>query len=302
MKKFIIRLLLFFLPIIISLISAEFLLRSIPNDYAYKSIFLEKNADKIEVLILGNSHVCYGINPEYFKLNTFNNAHGSQTIDYDNNIFQKYFNKLSKLKYLILPIDYFTLFIRFEDGWEEYRKKYYNIYYGMHFGSTPDNYFEILHNKFSLNVKSVWLYYVKKKKLRNCINNGSATFNQEKKSGFLDNGKYRAAIQTSKTNKNITSSIDYLNKIITAANSKNIRVLLLTMPAHDSYLKYLNRSQLETTVHIAETMTHTHTGVKYYNFLSDRLFEGDDFFDSDHLNEKGAKKLSTKLDSIINHF
>jgi len=31
------------------------------------------------------------------------------------------------------------------------------------------------------------------------------------------------------------------------------------------------------------------------------LFTEDDYFDADHLNKIGAKKLSLKVDSILNH-
>ena len=38
----------------------------------------------------------------------------------------------------------------------------------------------------------------------------------------------------------------------------------------------------------------------YYNFLTDKSFIAEDYYDADHLNEIGAKKLTLKIDSIIN--
>lgn len=172
----------------------------------------------------------------------------------------------------------------------------------MCFGSTPDNYLEILNNKFSLNLKRVWMFYIRKKTLRNCNNNGSATFNQEQKNFFLNNGKYRAAIYTSKTKKNLLSSIEILDKFIAKAYSIKTKVILLTMPAEHSYIKYLNSEQLYTTIHLAENLAAKYPNVKYYNLINNTRFVNGDFFDSDHLNEKGAKKLSMKLDSIIKRF
>jgi hypothetical protein len=40
--------------------------------------------------------------------------------------------------------------------------------------------------------------------------------------------------------------------------------------------------------------------VTYQNFLLDSSFSAIDFFDADHLNEIGAKKLTSKLDTLIN--
>ena len=65
MKLFIKKILLFILPIIIFVISIDSYLRNINSLYQEKNITLKKNADKIEVLILGNSHANYGINPKF---------------------------------------------------------------------------------------------------------------------------------------------------------------------------------------------------------------------------------------------
>jgi hypothetical protein len=37
----------------------------------------------------------------------------------------------------------------------------------------------------------------------------------------------------------------------------------------------------------------------YYNFLNDPSFQAEDFYDADHLDEKGAKKFTLLLDSVI---
>ena len=40
--------------------------------------------------------------------------------------------------------------------------------------------------------------------------------------------------------------------------------------------------------------------VTYQNFLLDSSFSAIDFYDADHLDEIGAKKLTSKIDSLIN--
>jgi len=50
----------------------------------------------------------------------------------------------------------------------------------------------------------------------------------------------------------------------------------------------------------AEKMSETYKNCIYVNLLDDPDFIKDDFHSADHLNEAGAKKLSLKLNEIIN--
>jgi hypothetical protein len=104
------------LPIVLVAFICEVAFRAIPNDYKLKRHYLDKNALQIETLILGSSHALYGINPEYFTTKTFNGSNISQSINYDYQIIKKYEKDLKNLKTLILPLSYFTLFRKLEDG------------------------------------------------------------------------------------------------------------------------------------------------------------------------------------------
>ena len=90
------------------MISFEFLLRNIPNDYTYKRNYLDNNAKEIEVLYLGNSHILYGINPVFSKYKSFNCAHGSQSLNYDFAILNKYKKQWKKLKLIVVPVTLVT--------------------------------------------------------------------------------------------------------------------------------------------------------------------------------------------------
>lgn len=43
-----------------------------------------------------------------------------------------------------------------------------------------------------------------------------------------------------------------------------------------------------------------HKHVTYKNYMNDTTFLKNDFYNADHLNKDGAKKLSLKLNSLIN--
>ena len=96
MKKFWLHILKIILPIFIFFLVLEIAIRKIPNDYQLKKVYLDKNASKINTLILGSSHSFYGINPEYFSKHTFNAAYVSQTLDLDDELLQIYKEKYLK--------------------------------------------------------------------------------------------------------------------------------------------------------------------------------------------------------------
>ena len=89
MKRFIIKSLLLLLPLAVVLVGVEYFLRLIPNDYSYKSQWLDSNSNKVKIWCLGSSHVYFGINPNYFSKESFNSGHVSQGIKFDHYILKK---------------------------------------------------------------------------------------------------------------------------------------------------------------------------------------------------------------------
>ena len=87
MKKFLIILLAFFIPVLCVLAGLEYMVRKAPNEYQYKAQWMEKNADRVETLILGTSHAFYGINPSYLGPNAFSLAASAQSLQYDEFLF-----------------------------------------------------------------------------------------------------------------------------------------------------------------------------------------------------------------------
>ena len=90
MKKFLITILAFFIPVLFVLVGLEYIVRKAPNEYQYKAQWMEKNADRVETLILGTSHAFYGINPSYLGPNAFSLAASAQCLQYDEFLFFKY--------------------------------------------------------------------------------------------------------------------------------------------------------------------------------------------------------------------
>ncbi len=174
MNKFISKLFLFILPFILAFFSMELLLRKIPNDYRYKSEYLSSNSDNISKLFLGSSHSYFGINPDFISGNAFNASHISQSIDIDYEIIKKYDN-WDDLKFIIIPIDYFTLFSRLSNGVEYWRIKNYNLYYNMNLSNKLSDNFELPNSSLKSNLQRISSYYIKGNSSLTCSKFGFGT-------------------------------------------------------------------------------------------------------------------------------
>ncbi len=302
MRKFIKLLLLFSSPILIGLISFEIILRNIPNDYLYKRNYLDKNSNNIEVLFLGNSHMYFGINPEYMSFKSFNNAHISQSLNYDLAILEKYKDNWKNLKYIIIPIDYFSMYSNLEDGIEKWRVKNYSIYYEIKNYNYQNN-FEVFNGKLPNNIARIKSYLFNNKSDITCNKYGFGTTYNSKNSKYLtETGKTAAKRHTMniENNLNYSKNINILKSIIKFSNKNNTKTIFITSPAYKTYIENLELHQLNNTLNTIKQLSSKSTNTYYYNFLTDTTFVAQDFFDADHLNEIGAKKLTLKIDSILN--
>ena len=299
MKKLIVRILVFLIPIFFLLLLFEYALRSIPNDYSYKNNYLDRNSNKLEVLFLGNSHIYYGIDPDFMKMKSFNASHVAQPIDFDFEILKKNKEKLSKLKYIVIPIDYFTFYNRLENGKEKWRKKNYNIYYGFYKSYNPLNYFEILNGTITSNYKRLENNSTCKNAYLYCNALGWGKYDSRKNKNLVYSAISESALHKAPNNRYYNSSIGILKRIISCAQDLRVKLILITCPVHKEYLKLINSHQMDDAIKVATSFSHQYPNVFYYNFLKDGSFRDNEFYDADHLNEIGARKFTFKIDSII---
>ncbi|NQU51903.1 MAG: hypothetical protein HQ522_05140 [Bacteroidetes bacterium] len=308
MKKFIIKTIFISLPILLSGLFMEVLLRNIPNDYEFKKEYLDKNASEIETLILGSSHSFYGFNPVYFTTKTFNASHISQSLNYDFEIIKKYQFGFKQLKTIVLPISYFTLFGKLEAGSESWRVKNYILYYGLKISNSYTDYSEVLSNKINVNLKRLGSYYIKGNSAISCTSLGWGTnYKSENARDLIETGK-TAALRHSKDINDIKYKIILrdneltLSSIVAWCKNRNISLVLLTPPAFKTYRQNLNEAQLNETIEIAKRIDLDNSNCIYLNLLNDTNFVSKDFYDADHLSEIGAEKLSKLINEKINNW
>jgi len=305
MRKFIIKTLLLLLPIAFLAVSMEYLLQQIPNDYACKKKYFDKHSEKIQTLILGSSHAYFGINPVYFSKNTFNASHVSQSLDFDLAILNKYQNNLGNLDIIVLPISYFTLFGKLENGQEAWRVKNYTIYYGINAKSLSDC-SELLSNKLKRNIYRLYGYYVKNKNDITCTELGwGTTYKSELAKDLQETGKTaakrhtRGDILSEKNRKIFNENLNILKSFSEFCSQRNIKLIFLTTPTYHTYRENINADQRAKMVETINNFVSKHSNFHYFNWFEDIDFIEEDFYDADHLNEIGVEKLSRKLSQHI---
>jgi hypothetical protein len=298
MKKFLKEIGFLTLPLLLTACLLEVLIQNIPNDYSLKKSYLDKNAAQIETLILGSSHSFYGLDPSFFFSKTFNGSHISQSLKYDLEILKKYESNFKNLTAVVLPISYFSLSEKLENGIESWRVKNYNIYYEIPTSNAYSDCSEVLSVKLSKNLYRLFSYYTKKTSAITCSHLGwGSKYKSENALDLIESGKKAAqrhsAYQYQKT---FDENVAVLNGIEQWCTERNVRLVLFTPPAFESYQKYLDKKQLNATVEIAQKKALANENCTYLNLLNDTRFKAKDYYDADHLSEIGAKKLSLLID------
>ena len=285
------------MPTVIFVVSMEYLIRQIPNDYSYKNSYLEKHSGEIQILISGASDAFCGINPVFFPQNVFNAGHLSQPLYLDFEIFKKF--QFKKLETIIFVMGYPMLFWNNLDNTpENWRLAKYTIYYGFNSGSLRYN-SELLNNTFRMNLKRLGRCYITKKNDITCNSLGwltSFTAVHDLNESGKNFAKYDTFdIFSKEITKVLDENVEVLNSFLNICDNQKITVIFLTTPTYFTFWENLNPEQLNIMIKTMNDLVIQHSNCHYLNWLSSTDFVAEDFYDATHLNETGAKKLSEKI-------
>ena len=299
MKNFLTKLLLFLLPIILAGGIAEGALRTIPNDYATKSEAVMDQADTLEVLFFGSSHTLYGIDPSVMRIEGYNLAHPSQSLDLDYRLYQRFAPHLPKLSTVVITVSSFSLFSTLATGLEKWRLANYAMYYDLDLPWSLENQTELFSNAFKTSALKLWRYYISK---QNPIRINAFGFQAKPASSTLDFTE-SAILAASRHTYSDWSAFERQTKALTdfvaAATANGQRVILMIPPATAAYVERISTAQMEKTRKMLSELEASNPLVTVLDLLEDDRFELSDFYDADHLNLQGAHKLSELLDHMI---
>lgn len=300
MNLFIKRLLLFLTPLLVFLVSLEVAIRKIPNSFQLKESYLQSNATEIETLILGSSHMLYGLNPKYFNSRTFNASNKSQSPDIDLAILKSYGSSFFNLKTLVIRLSYDTLFEQLKNSSVDWRLKNYKLYTTVKFDYKFRHSSEILSTGTRQALKTLKDNYLDYIPLLHCDSLGWGNDLKRKEKPDIEKVGVKVAKRHTAMNWDLLKdNIKNFDEILSWCKKRDIKVFIITPPGYKSYSDNLKEEQLNKMIEVGEQLALRYNNCTYINFLMSKDFVLHDFFDPDHLNAIGAKKFSLIINDLI---
>ncbi|WP_417238343.1 DUF1574 family protein [Bizionia sp.] len=302
-KRFLKHILWFLIPVFGVYLAVELFYRTVPNNYTVKYHLIESQKNNAEVIIFGDSHTFYGINPNYIDKTTVNLANVSQTIYFDKLLFDKYANQASNLKFVIFSLEYSSL-SQLDNTQEDVWRKYFYANQ-MHLDVPLIKPYDIKNYSLALTQKlgqtaRYFKDYIKNNTLVGSDKMGwGNTYIQAINSTELMRLAPIIAKKHDDNTSDFSTSISRIKEIIKTCESKNINVILVNMPVSNPYLQLLNQQEVKAITEITRQFAKKNTHVTAINLLGDKRFEIKHFHDADHLNAQGAQICSEILNNII---
>ncbi len=302
MKVFIKKIFLFLLPLLFIWVALECFYRTVESNYSYKHRMISNSYNDIETLVLGDSHAFFGINPEFMSAKTFNASNISQSLYFDQLLFDKHVDSLPNLKNVVITIGYYSL-SQLENTKEDLWRKYF-YHNQMELDVPIINPLDL--KKYSLSLtrrfdKSITLFhdYMYKGTIIGCDDKGWGTYYENTNNIPLVEGSRATAKRHEDFLMDFEENLIRLQSIIAYCKKIKCNVYLVDMPVYNGYLKLLNPSKLEKITNSCKDLASHYKNVTYINLREDIRIEDTDFYDPDHLNHKGAKKYTKIINQII---
>lgn len=245
MKRFLRKIVLFALPVLIVAVVMELLAEAIPNSYTYKRDYIEQHGAQIETLILGSSNAYDGLNPSVLP-KAFNLANSSQMLEDDYRLLAKYIDSLDSLQTVIVGLGYHSLGATTEDN----RRTYYTIYMDLYPRWPISKYsFEVCNPE--MLVKKIIKYAVSRDVTR-CDSLGqrvghtlaAAQSGAEWWNKGVDALVENDRLEIGNCRLEIDKNTRYLRAIIDLCNAHNVRPVIVLMPVMGEYKKKLPKEQI----------------------------------------------------------
>lgn len=306
-QKMVGKLILLVTPLILILGYYEYRLSSINTIYYAKRVALERQLDKIEVLVTGSSNGLYGVAPETFSHKGFNLAFPANPTFSDAKLVEKYWPKMPKLRMVILAVNHHTMGSSEKDADQSWRqfflRQYFDIATTEHlvnwaFWLNPHNFSKIAlyGTDIKAQINTDFLTPV------DIITSSSGWFDSGDVGNPLPIFGVNAANGHNSANdiRNYDRNLGYLETLIPHLQQNNISVVIVLTPTDISYYPYLDKSRVELLNQKLTGFANRHH-VKFIDYTHDTRFSSNDYTWEmpDHINARGAMKLGKILDEEV---
>ncbi len=285
------------------------------DEYTYNRLYLEANIEddgNAENIIAGLSYTQYGIDINEFTGNTINLSAGGMDLNYSIQLIKKYLENHTGVRRVMIPIPYYLGFYDMESSKRTFHEimkdqVIYPVLKEQRFEksfSSPFRGFIDMSMYLSLyweNVKSV----IKRHNYFNEYHSQNPFGGLESDCRLMsEEEKNQAALKTANGNGNafVLSNLNMIRerveRFIGEMNEKGIKAIFFTPPFTERLRNFMNPE-------IEERFKEEYNGIIlnsskciYMDMYADPDFTDDDFSDFEHLNHKGAVKMSRKLNEL----
>ena len=182
------------------------------------------------------------------------------------------------------------------------RVTFYHKYMQLDYDSYI-NWFELFEvGNFERAINKMMKYYLLNRDIVGCDSLGQrSTHNliNRRENWFNDNYIEGHTSIKSEEGKFYIKEIEFLNEVVEYYSNKDVKVILVSTPVSKYYRNDMSSEQRDFFIAEAEKISDLHN-VFYLNYYKDNQFTDLDYYDSCHLNELGAEKLTQKIYNFIN--
>lgn len=309
MRAFLTKCVFFLAPILLTFGLAEISLRRLPTSYKIKDAQLAANAKNINLLILGNSHATYDLDPQLFSLNAFNAASVNQSFYFDKRITLKYLPALTNLKFVLLSVDFHSLYFSSEglrDLWSYYG---YGINYRDSLSALQRNCY-LYGYRAPVALEFLWRPFERKYSVIRSVDvDPDVDLQHPYTKGYvglvggphLSDSSIRVRVEyfddiVRSSTERATVLAD-LESFIDTLRQRNVMPILITLPCYAPFGKLLDTNVIaRNKTDILAICDRWH--IPYWDFFSMPL-DRDCFYDPNHLNEKGAAIVTSEVNRLV---
>jgi hypothetical protein len=272
--------------------------------------------DNVETLILGDSRIQSGINPDYIPRSR-NISKDTEHYFYNYYKLKHYLKRNPQIKNVILGYSYSNITKHYDTMWfidKDFSARYYDYYYVLLDKEGKD----ILKRNKSLFLFA-WLKYDIGIPIQpyTSISTIKQIFNRHiNVTDYSFSGKFhdsnRSNVNLEKINKKIRKfyepnsdllsvspiMVQYLYKIINLCHENKIKIYLFNAPLFSQYKNGMPLKVMDNHRNLLESIQHKYPDVQYLDY-SEYPLKQEYFGDEDHMNSLGATIISKDLARII---
>jgi|GEM_PF-2037916 len=241
-----------------------------------------------DLLMLGNSRIYRGLNPDRFAIPSYNFGCNDDTFN------QLYFKlrwlreRNKSFRYLVMGVDLFQF-----SYMSDYRNEVYARYFGERYlddyESHPwrDKGMQLRALVRSLNPKYMFT-----------PNNGRIF--QRENGQYIKPGRAKPTDTAKRTTRRLPANVEYFEKILADCREHGVKVFLCMPPTRKEELSCYREGEIEDFMHFIST--YVSKDVVLIDYTHDEGYVMSDFTDITHLNEAAAERFSVQLnESIMGH-